>query len=61
MCNYGFQHPIREQKILDDLDVICNNLPENIENVILESSGSFLDEAELSNELQEKIMKRIPI
>lgn len=46
---------------MDDLDVICNNLPENIENVILESSGSFLDEAELSNELQEKIMKRIPI
>lgn len=59
MCNYGFQHPIREQKILDDLDVICNNLPENTENVILESSGSFLDEAELPDELQEKIMQRI--
>lgn len=59
MCNYGFGHPIREAEILKDLNRICDNLPENMENIILESSGSFLDETELPEQLQEKIMKRI--
>lgn len=61
MCNYGFRHPIREKEILQELDISCNYLEENDPNciVILETSGSFLDERELPEELQEKIMKRI--
>lgn len=59
MCNYGFNHPIREKEILRDLDAICNELPDNMKIIILESSGSFLDEAELSTDLQEKIMERV--
>jgi len=60
MCNYGFRHPVREREILQELDTICNNLEDASNSiVILESSGSFLDEKELPEELQEKIMKRI--
>lgn len=59
MCNYGFRHPVREKEILHELDLICNYLEENAPNciVILETSGSFLDERELPEPLQEKIMK----
>lgn len=59
MCNYGFNHPIREAEILKDLEEICEHLPEGIETMILESSGSFLDDRELPEDLQEKIMRRI--
>ena len=59
MCNYGFEHPVREKEILQDLDAICKDLSYDIKNLILESSGSFLDREELSEDLQEKIMRRI--
>lgn len=59
MCNYGFNHPVREEKILKDLEIICDNFPEDITNIILESSGSFLDEDEIPENVQEKIMKRM--
>lgn len=61
MCNYGFRHPVREKEILQELDEICKYLDEVAPNsiVILEASGSFLDERELPEQLQERIMKRV--
>ena len=55
-CNYGFGHPIRSEEILKKVEYICRNLPKNIETLILESSGSFLDDRELPPELQYEIM-----
>lgn len=59
MCNYGFNHPIRKEEILKDVDEICNNLPEDMNTIILESSGSFLDTYELPTDLQDKIIRRV--
>ncbi len=56
-CNYGFKHPVRQEKILKKVEHICRYLPSNIETLILESSGSFLDDRELPEELQYKIME----
>ena len=56
-CNYGFKHPVRREEILKKVEFICRNLPGNIETLILESSGSFLDDRELPPELQYEIMR----
>ena len=56
-CNYGFNHPVREKEILEKVEHICKFLPKNIETLILESSGSFLDDRELPEELQYMIME----
>ena len=56
-CNYGFKHPVRQEEILKKVEHICRYLPSNIETLILESSGSFLDDRELPEELQYQIME----
>lgn len=56
-CNYGFKHPVRKEEILKKVEHICRYLPANIETLILESSGSFLDDRELPPELQYQIME----
>ena len=56
-CNYGFKHPVRKEEILKRVEHICRFLPANIETLILESSGSFLDDRELPTELQYQIME----
>ena len=56
-CNYGFNHPVRKEQILKKVEHICRYLPANIETLILESSGSFLDDRELPPELQYQIME----
>lgn len=56
-CNYGFKHPVRKEEILKKVEHICRYLPANIETLILESSGSFLDEREIPAELQYQIME----
>lgn len=56
-CNYGFNHPVRKAGILEKVEHICRYLPANIETLILESSGSFLDDRELPPELQYQIME----
>ena len=56
-CNYGFKHPVRQEEILKKVQHICRHLPSNIETLILESSGSFLDDRELPEELQYQIME----
>ena len=56
-CNYGFNHPVRKAGILKKVEHICRYLPANIETLILESSGSFLDDRELPPELQYQIME----
>lgn len=60
MCNYGFEHPVRENKIMEELEkLLTNNFPYDTNNLILEASGSFLDERELPRYLQVSIMKRV--
>ena len=56
-CNYGFNHPVRRDEILKTVRHICRFLPPNMETLILESSGSFLDDRELPEELQYQIME----
>ena len=56
-CNYGFKHPVRREEILKKVEHICKWLHANIETLILESSGSFLDDRELPAELQYQIME----
>lgn len=56
-CNYGFKHPVRQEQILKKVEHICRHLPADIETLILESSGSFLDDRELPEELQYQIME----
>lgn len=56
-CNYGFKHLVRWKEILEKVEHICKWLPANIETLILESSGSFLDDRELPAELQYQIME----
>lgn len=56
-CNYGFNHPVRRDEILKRVEHICKFLPGNIETLILESSGSFLDDREFSEDLQYQIME----
>lgn len=56
-CNYGFKHTVRKEEILKKVEHICRYLPANIETLILESSGSFLDDRELLPELQYQIME----
>ena len=56
-CNYGFEHLVRRKEILEKVKHICRYLPANIETLILESSGSFLDDRELPAELQYQIME----
>lgn len=56
-CNYGFKHLVRRKEILEKVEHICRYLPPNIETLILESSGSFLDDRELPPELQYQIME----
>ena len=56
-CNYGFNHPVRRGEILKKVEHICKWLPANIETLILESSGSFLDDREIPAELQYQIME----
>lgn len=58
-CNYGFKHPVRKEEILKQVEHICKWLPANIETLILESSGSFLDDRELPPELQYQIMEEV--
>lgn len=59
MCNYGFNHPIREKEIISELDDVCKHLKANVKTIILEGSGSFLDDREIPMELQEKIISRV--
>ena len=58
-CNYGFKHPVRKEKILKKVEHICRYIPAKCETLILESSGSFLDDRELPPELQYQIMEKV--
>lgn len=55
MCSYGVDHPIDENKVLNQLETIP--FPENIKELVLEASGSFLDDKEVPEELQKKILQ----
>lgn len=59
-CNYGGNHPVRGERTLERVGDICSEqLPTDIETLILESSGSFLDDRELPPELQYQIMEKV--
>lgn len=57
MCNYGLGHPICPKTVLKELDNLV--FPKEIKSLVLESSGSFLDEREIPSWLQIEIMKHI--
>lgn len=59
MCNYGFNHPIREKEIISELENVCRNLKPSAQTIILEGSGSFLDDGEIPRKLREKVISRV--
>lgn len=60
MCNYGQGLPINPNLVMNELKKIClSNDYLNSKMVLLGASGSFLDDYEISNELQIKIMEYI--
>ena len=59
MCNYGFGHPLDPQMALSVLDDILKSFPKDVDILVLEASGSFLDEREISHFLRNEILKRV--
>lgn len=57
MCDYGFCDFFDEEEAEKELEEL--QFPENIEYIVLEASGSFLDEREVSKKLRRKIYKKI--
>lgn len=59
MCNYGFDYPINVSSALIELDNICKNFPANAKILVLESSGSFLDEREIPKALRDTVLEKV--
>lgn len=57
MCDYGFCDFFDEKEAEKELEEL--QFPENTKYVVLEASGSFLDEREVSKNLRRKIYKKI--
>lgn len=57
MCDYGFCDFFDQGEAKKELEEL--QLTEDIEDVVLEASGSFLDEREISKNLRRKIYKKI--
>lgn len=59
MCNYGFCDVFSREEIEEKLDKIIENFPQNARVIVLEASGSFLDEREISKDLRRSIFEKI--
>lgn len=60
MCNYGKGKIVALQKILSELETICQTKDfKECDMILLGASGSFLDDQEIPNEYQHKILERI--
>lgn len=60
MCNYGKGKIVALQEILSELETICQTKDfKECDMILLGASGSFLDDQEIPNEYQYKIMERI--
>lgn len=60
MCNYGKGKTATLQEILSKLETICQTKDfKECDMILLGASGSFLDDQEIPNEYQHKIMERI--
>ena len=60
MCNYGKGISFDSETILEELEKICTSEEfYESEMILLGASGSFLDDVELSAEMQYQIMERI--
>lgn len=57
MCNYGICQNFNEEEAKRELDNMI--FPEDISIIVLEASGSFLDEREISKELRKIIFQKI--
>ena len=52
MCNYGKGHAVDSRFILEELKAAFNELPKAAYNLVINPSGSFLDEREVSGTLR---------
>ena len=55
MCNYGHGDPINEKEVLKKLAQI--EFPKDMRSIVLDASGSFLDDDEIPENLQKQILK----
>jgi radical SAM enzyme (TIGR01210 family) len=55
MCNYGKGYTINEEVILSQLQVAFSNMPKTNHNLVVNPSGSFLDEHEVPERLRQSI------
>jgi hypothetical protein len=55
MCNYGKGHAVDSNFIIEELKFAFNELPKAAYNLVINPSGSFLDEREVSGTLRNSI------
>jgi radical SAM enzyme (TIGR01210 family) len=55
MCNYGKGHTVNDEVILSQLQVAFSSMPKTNYNLVVNPSGSFLDEREVSEKLRQSI------
>ena len=59
LCYYGSGANYSDEEVEKELDNILDNFPKDVKVLVLEASGSFLDEGEISRDLRKKILERI--
>lgn len=61
VCSYGMGkgHVFDKEKMLEELEGIIANFPANAKVLVLETSGSFLDEKEIDQETRNEILKMV--
>ena len=59
MCNYGFGDVFPQEEVEEALEKIINDFPYQARVIVLEASGSFLDEREISPKLRRSIFEKI--
>ncbi len=57
MCNYGKGHNVCYTEILQDLKTQIETLPKNLQELIVNSTGSMLDEQEVPHKLLVEVLK----
>ena len=59
MCNYGYGKTPDADKLMHELFQVLNGCGNEIETILLGASGSFLDENEISEALQNSILRTV--
>lgn len=59
MCNYGYGQQPDDNRLMNELHKVLNNCGNGVETILLGTSGSFLDEKEISESLRNRIFQAV--